>query len=192
MTLTEYAMRHTELAVQMLKGRADANDDMDISSDGFWKSFWAIAFSIPAMLFMWSMGARSDQHPIEGASLTQRLTTEAILDVGLWVLVAAIFTLALPKFGLGARTANFIIARNWTTLFFNYVLAVAFLPGLATGPDNDLIGILVLICFVLIVAGYMRITYQSLQVSFGTAALIVGAEIFASITLTQMIYSASV
>lgn len=55
----DYAFHHLESVIGVIAGRPGALERMDISSDGFWRSFSAIIVALPALFFGWVIGAFS-------------------------------------------------------------------------------------------------------------------------------------
>ncbi|MGB7431663.1 MAG: hypothetical protein WA921_04255 [Ahrensia sp.] len=175
---TDYVFYHLECIINALKGDDNAVDAMDITEDGFWRSFAAILYSLPALFFMWVISARSPEYvPVE-RSMGLRIAYDAAFDIGVWLVLIAVLVLVLGQLGYTRRLTHFVVARNWTTLLFNYAMAFAFIPsmfGADAGPGT----LLLIIMLVVIVWAFVRITRQSLQCSAGFAALIVMGELLA-------------
>lgn len=175
---TDYVFYHLECIINALKGDDAALEKMDITEDGFWRSFAAILYSIPALFFMWVISARSpDYLPID-RPIGLRIAYDAAFDIGVWLVLIALLVLLLGQLGYTRRLTHFVVARNWTTLLFNYVMAFAFIPSMF-GGDVGPGALLLILVLVLIVWAFVRITRQSLQSSSGFAALIVIGELCA-------------
>jgi hypothetical protein len=185
---SDYVFYHVEQAIALLKGDPKALDKMDISADGFWRSFAAIVYSLPALIFTWAIGAHSPDHPGVLFSPVLRFVVDGLRDLGLWIAIAAIAIMALRTFGLEGRTAHFIVTRNWTTLLFNYIAALALIPTWLFGPQSTLAAILQLATFAFFVFGYVRITRMSLNVNVMIAAAIVLAEITLVLAVSIKLY----
>lgn len=190
MVSSDYAFQHVELAWAMIRGDSAALDRMDITADGFWRSFMAIPFSLPALVFIWAMGSHSSNHPGVLFSPVVRFFVDAALDVGIWLALAAIMILVLRALSMEARTAHFIIARNWTTMLFNYVLALAFVPGMLFGMENAIHGFVVLVVFIAMISAFIRVTRVALQINVFAAAALVIAEVTAVLTVSALVYPA--
>ena len=188
MVSSDYVFGHLALIGRMLGGDRAANDDMDITAEGYWRSFWAIPWSIPAMLFVWTISARSADHPAQNMTPVMRVLADAISDIGLWIVLVAVFTLVLPKTPFAGRTVAFVVARNWLTLVMNYLLAAAFLPALVAGPDAEFIGWLLLGIFVVLIIAYVRVTALSLKTNVFVGLALVAAEVTVTMMVGTLVY----
>ena len=53
MNFLDYALHHLSCILRILRGDTAALGDMDISADGFWRSFEAFPAALPALFFAW-------------------------------------------------------------------------------------------------------------------------------------------
>jgi hypothetical protein len=176
MISTDYAFRHIEAVIGLIVGRDDAFEQMDISADGFWRSFWAIVFSLPAFFFMWTVSSRD---PAAYLSPIIRIGLDATFDIGIWLLTTMILILLLRPLGYENRTAHLIVARNWASLIITYISALIYIPEALSGPGSAglIAGIFILLIVTIVM--FVRLTRKALECGMFTAiGLVVGEFIF--------------
>jgi len=187
----DYAFRHIEAVMRLIVGRDDAFEQMDISADGFWRSFGAIAFSLPAFFFMWTISARDPDHPGVHLGPVARIGIDASFDIGIWLITAVLLILLLRPLGFEQRTAHLIIARNWATMAFTYLSAIAYIPEVMMGPGSAgfVMGVVVLLGVMII--AFVRLTRKALDCSMFAAIGLVLAEFVFVIMFAMALYPSS-
>jgi len=111
-----YAIRSLRGAGKLAMFKAEGLDDLDISSEGFWKSFWVILIALP--LFMYWMTIKNRISEINGYTvITTAYMLFYIMILPLFALVMAYFTRFLK---VEKHYATMIIAYNW-----QYVIGMA-------------------------------------------------------------------
>lgn len=184
----DYAFHHLECVVAIISGRKEALDRMDISADGFWRSFAAIPLSLPAMFFTWVISARQTQTEMPAFSIGALVATEAFVELVLWLLPIVVLALILGRLGFGGRFTHLIIVRNWTAVIVTYVVAAAFLPYLALPVDNGAMILVTLILFVVIMLTVIRVTQSALECSTAMAIGLVVAELVLGLFIASALY----
>lgn len=179
---TDYVFYHIDCVITALKGDDSAVGKMDISAEGFWRSFAAILYSLPALFFMWVVSARVPDYVPADRSMAGRIAFDAVFDIGVWLVLIAVLVLLLGQFGYTRRLTHFVVARNWTTLLFNYVMAIALIPGMFE-TQIDVGTIPLLIALVAVLWAFVRITRQSLESGAGFAVALVFGELALVIAL---------
>lgn len=170
----DYGFYHIERAWRIVRGNEAALDEMDISGDGFWRSFVAIIWALPALFFAWVFDARD--LIIEGVELTmvRIVIYSAIIELVLWFLPVVLLAFVLRPFGLAQRYSHLIIARNWISVPIVYAYIVIMLLGLLLGNAAPV----VLFAFMFLMGAIwiqIRITRVSLQCEVSLAsALVIG------------------
>ena len=176
--------RSLRAAWDLFLDRPDAMDGFDLSEEGFWRSFRAIALVVPLFVL--------------GLLAQLRLTDTWAQGLGFWVLNGILLVLdwfAFPlllalvagPLGIGRRYAAFIIARNWASVWAYALMgAISFLVVLGLiGPESGmlLIGIawLVVLYYAFIVAR------RGLEAGILLAVGVVIADTALSLTLSQLI-----
>ncbi|MEM9104022.1 MAG: hypothetical protein AAGC96_00095 [Pseudomonadota bacterium] len=109
---------------KMVQGDDAGLRNLDLSTDGFWRSFWALIYSIPAFCVIWAAERRlrlqADSTLELGTSAFARDFVVEILTIAVVLLVVAM--LARPM-GIADRFAHWVISTNWLTLPVIYVVA---------------------------------------------------------------------
>lgn len=185
----DYGFHHIERIWRIVRGDEAALDEMDISSDGFWRSFAAIIWAMPALFFAWVFDARDLM--ISGVELTmvRIVIYSAIIEMVLWFLPILLLAFVLKPFGLAQRYSHLIIARNWLSVPIVYAYVVIILLGILLG--NTLPIVLAAFVFLLVAIWIqMRITRISLQCEISLASALVIGEFI--LLLIIMFYLQSV
>ena len=82
-------------AWRMMMGRPDGARLLDISADGFWNSFFAIAIALPALIAGWVTLTNTSSPALlpfgDRLSIMLKLAT---VDIGAWILPIAAFAAA--------------------------------------------------------------------------------------------------
>lgn len=182
------ALHHAQCVVRILRGDASALDAMQTDADGFYRSFAAIAFSIPALLFMYVLDAREMIATVPGAGMGRLISLYAFIELVAWFLPVIIFAFILGPLGLRERFSPLVVVRNWGTMVLNYLAAAFRVPELFApiAPGVSAFFYIVLLGIVLWAA--LRLTRVALNTSFGMAALFVFGEVallFGLISLFQ-------
>ena len=124
-------------AWRMMTGKADGLRRLDLSSDGFWNSFFAIAVAAPVMLVGWiaMAGDLLGGDPGFGMRLSM-IVRLAVVDLGTWVLPYAALAAIAPRAGVGDRFVHYVVATNWGSALLIWFMLPAFLIRLFA-PDAD-------------------------------------------------------
>lgn len=189
MNAFDYAFHHIECVLRMMRGDESALDDMDISADGFWRSFAAIAFSVPALFFSWVIYSR--QLVGEGApgSVIGYVGVQGVLEISLWLLPLVILAFVLPPLGYGKRFSHLVIMRNWAAVIFNYLFAASTVVELIAGSAGaGLASLFVLVLIVFAISISIRLTRMALQCPPPLAIMLVLVEFIAMLFLAITLY----
>lgn len=127
----------------LMMGRKDGMHRLDVSADGFYRSFSAILVAMPALILSWvefEAGSRSDQ--TGNVSTAQAFVAHLVADLLAWMLPILILVLVAKRIGWGRKVSPLVVATNWgaaliTWLFAPY-LALVLLVGM--GPNLAMIG----------------------------------------------------
>ncbi|RKF08489.1 hypothetical protein DEM25_000345 [Oceaniradius stylonematis] len=179
----DYAFHHVECVAAAITGRPGAIERMDISADGFWRSFTAIAVALPAMFFVWVMNARANQAEMPSMGVAPLVAGEAVFELVVWLLPIPVFALVLRPLGLGHRFVHLVIARNWANALFSYVIAALYVPHLVVADDNGAMMMLGGVLMVLILVAAVRLTRAALDSSVSLAMAFIAGEFIVSIAL---------
>ncbi len=185
----DYGFYHIERVLRIVRSDAAALNDMDITSDGFWRSFAAIIWALPAMFFSWVVEARD--LIMEGVQLTmvRIVIFSAIIELVLWFLPIFVLALILKPLGFAHRFSHLIIVRNWLTVPIVYAYIVIILLGLTFGTIAPLV--LLAFIFLLVVVGIqIRVTRIALECDMVVAAALVVGEFMILIAIMFYLQSA--
>ena len=184
-----YAFYHLECVVSIIRGEREALDRMDISADGFWRSFSAIPIALPAMFFTWVIGARQTQAEIPTISMSAIVGADAVLELFLWLLPVVAFAVVLGPIGFGPRFTHLIVVRNWSAVLMAYLAAALLSPYAVLGADNGVMMLVTLALFVAILVVAVRITQTALDSATPTAIGLVAAELAIGLFIAASFYA---
>lgn len=159
-------------AWQLVMLNPRATDYFDISSEGFWKSFWAIPLATP-LFFIWvriSFNQAAEQGyggPIEANILA------FIIGLPLFALVMVFFTRFLK---VDSHYSTMIIAYNWLSVVTYYItMPLDLLMRFGPLPQNISVLITIAVIFYLQVYVTWFMFKQSLRIS---GVLAIGVLVF--------------
>lgn len=171
--MVSYALHHLKCLIAILRGDRSALEAMDLSADGFWRSFSAIPLALPAYLLMWLQSARELAAAGETRSLGVLVLLLAVIDLAAWIVPLLVSALALRPMGLASRLVPFVSVQNWFGLLLSYPLAIS---GWVT-PDSDLGLVLLLAIFVVTLIALVHLTRISVGGSMPAAVGLVAIQL---------------
>ena len=185
----DYGFFHIERVWRIIRGDEAALEEMDISSDGFWRSFAAIIWALPALFFAWVFDARDLM--IQGVEMTmvRIVIYSAAIEMLLWFLPVFVLAFVLKPIGFSQRYSHLIIARNWLSVPIVYAYVVIMLLGLLLGDAAPL----VFAAFLFLLGAIwvqIRVTRVSLKSEISLASALVIGEFI--LLLFIMLYLQSV
>ncbi|MEL6920167.1 MAG: hypothetical protein AAFO77_03965 [Pseudomonadota bacterium] len=189
--MIDYAFHHCECVTRIVRGDASALNDMDLSVDGFWRSFGAIALSIPALFFTWVASARDLAVGGYTGSMPSLLARQAGLDLFLWLMPVLALALLLPALGLGRQFTQLIVARNWLSLIIAYVVAALTLIDMFIPDEGD--GLMITLYILVLLASvwvFARVTLVALDGQRAAAFSLVAAEVLIIFLLAGVLSAA--
>lgn len=107
-------------------------EQLDLSADGFLRSFWAPLLALPLNLLVIDAWARAQGSAVQHPSLFGAAVSH-LFDAFAFPIVLAV--LARPT-GITTGYGALVILANWAGLFLNVALAVAALPLLLLGGGS--------------------------------------------------------
>lgn len=191
MNFLDYALHHTACIARILRGDRSALDDMDISADGFWRSFEAIPAALPALFFAWVVEARQSQSVGVSGSLGSLIARMAILELVFWIVPVIVLVFVLKALRMTRRYTHLIIARNWLSALVSYLFVVIPMGELISGGgrNSDLTAWLTLAAIGLMLWFSVRVTRIALDAPVMTAVAFVAAEFFITYPLAAAAYA---
>jgi hypothetical protein len=176
---------HLSGAWRMMTGRPDGLRRLDISTDGFWNSFFAIVIAIPVMMTGWiamapELAGGDPSFPVR-LGIVMRL---ALVDIGTWVLPYVGLAAIAGRAGVSDRFVHYVVAMNWGSALFIWFMLPAFLVRLVAPDAGDLATGIALGIFVLSLVLSWRLTNAALDKGPGVATGVFLGMLIASL-LTQ-------
>ena len=179
----DYAFHHLESVIGIIVGRPGALDRMDISADGFWRSFSAIVVALPALFFVWVINATTSLASTPNWSLPTLVASEAAFELAGWLIPVAVFAVILRPLGFGHRFVHLVVVRNWANALFSYLIAALFVPYLIFPQGNAAMVLAGMVLLVAVLVAAVRLTRTALDCALQTAIAFVAAELIISLGL---------
>lgn len=156
-------------AWRMMLGKADGLRLLDLTADGFWNSFFAIAVALPAMVVGWvGLSNELSQVPADLGGRFSIFARLATIDLSTWVLPLAVFAAVAPRVGLADRFVHIVVAGNWSSALIAWIMLPPALLNLFWPDAARAVDILSLSLFVVTMALSWRMT--NVAVGKGPAA----------------------
>lgn len=147
-------------AWRMMLGKADGLRLLDLSADGFWNSFVAIAVAAPALMVGWVGIANT-----AGATAAGRielLLKLAFVDIGTWVVPVLVLAAIAPRAGLGGRFVHYVVASNWSSAIIAWMMLPGALISLVFPAADQASGLVSLLLFFVSLVLSWRMTNQAI------------------------------
>ena len=177
----DYAARHVRGMWRLALGDDDWRDDMDLTTDGVFASFWAIAFSIPFEILGGMAEARiAASTPAYSSSLyasvpiAVMLATQIIASLIAWGVTIAALVLAAQRLGASRETAGLIISYNWSQLLAYFSVMAPAAAITATG-SAELSALLFLGVLFFSIYLFWVVIRRNLPVDIGVTVLLIVA-----------------
>lgn len=129
-SLPNYILRSLFAAWKLIQANSKAMEFFDLSSDGFWKSFWAIAVMFPVFILSVIYGSQAQGQP--------PMATEVIFFFITLPLSAFVMYYFTRFMNIGTNYSSMIIASNWMTAINYNILVVAGLIMNLLAPENKM------------------------------------------------------
>lgn len=153
---------------RMITGKQDGISYLDISADGFWRSFYAIIVAFPPLLAGWVAYAAELANGQDETALRLSIVIKAaIIDITAWILPIFLLGLIVNQIGIAKRFAPYVIASNWATAllvwFFAPISLLQLFVEQSSQSPNQLLSLVSLIFMIAIIAMSYRVTQMALQ-----------------------------
>ena len=178
--------------VMLARGDRRGFSYLDLTADGFWRSFTAILYAVPAFLLSWisyrnGYVAAAGEAAATGPGFFLRL---ALIDVLNWLVPVVIVGLVAAPLGISANFGRWVIATNWLSLPIAYLMAIPVALILLV-PGSEPIAIPIsLVFFGFAVAVFFRVTRLSLENDLPVAIGITVGLVLLSFAMTGMLQAA--
>ncbi|MEZ5811789.1 MAG: transporter [Rhizobiaceae bacterium] len=169
-------------AWRMMLGRVDGLDLLDISSDGFWNSFFAIVLATPVLVVGWVGYANECALPTDGLAWRIGIVARlALADLAAWLVPIACLAAVVGRTGLGDRFVHYVVASNWGSVITIWLMLPPSLMELVGAGGNEVVGPMYLVLMVVALVLGWRLTNAALQKGPGLATALFSAMLVAAI-----------
>jgi hypothetical protein len=169
---------------RMMMGKPDGLRLLDISADGFWNSFFAIAVALPALVAGWVTIANTLASGSvsfgDRLSIMLRLAT---VDLGTWIVPIAAFAVAAGPARLSDRFAHYVISSNWGSALIIWLMLPPTLLRMFVPSADNFSSIVSVVLFAISLA----LTWRLTNVALGKGAAIATAVFAAMFLLSLMV-----
>ena len=135
----------------LARANPKAMEYFDLSSDGFWKSFWAIAAMAPAFLLWVFFNMHGQAVEIqEGVTISYPLLSETIFFLIALPFTAVVMVYFTKYMKISDHYASMVIVYNWTSAIVYLIMAVAtviLLSGIISTQISSIILLLLRVYF---------------------------------------------
>ncbi len=171
-------------AWRMMWGARDGLRMLDLSADGFWNSFFAIVVALPAMIVGW-VGVANGVAELEPdvASRLSIVLRLAVVDIGSWVLPLVGLALIAGRAGVGDRFVAYVVASNWGSAVFIWMMVPPTLLQLVWPEAADLATLVSLALFLFTLVLSWRLTNVAIDKGPGVASAVFGGMFAASLAV---------
>lgn len=143
----------------LLTGKPEGFAFLDITAVGFWRSFAAMLWCLPAMAVSWSAWrlyylSNMPTGTLAGPSFIFKL---ALVDLASWMVPLLLIALLARPLGYGRQLAPIVIATNWLSVPIFYALSVPAALRLTVPGSDGLTSLLSLILLVLAFTAVFRL-----------------------------------
>jgi hypothetical protein len=169
-------------AWRLMMGKREGVSLLDVSADGFWNSFFAIAIALPALIVGWvgtvNELAADPAVPVSRLSYMLRLAT---IDLGAWVLPLIGLAVIASSAGIRDRFVHYVVASNWSSAILAWLMLPAALLRLVTPSDSDAVLSLSLGLFALSMVLTWRLTNAVIAKGAATGSAVFAGMFVASV-----------
>ncbi|BDA82686.1 hypothetical protein Sa4125_02280 [Aureimonas sp. SA4125] len=140
-TLDE-VLRYFTGAAELMLGRAEGLRRLDLSADGFWRSFFAIPVALPPMALSWVQFERLPR-PVALLVPSPALaySAHALADFLAWILPVVVLMLVARPIGYSRKIVPLVVATNWGGALIAWALVPYWLIGLMAGDGEIMAGL---------------------------------------------------
>ena len=170
-SLPNYILKSMSGTLKLLQMKPESMEYFDLSIDGFWKSFWALAVMTPAFLLEFIYGAQAD--------VSQPLTTKFIYFLVSLPLTATVMLYFTKFMKININYMPMVIAYNWLNeVTFNILIIEGLILNLLA-PESQ-VTVVILLMFSVYFGLY--VVWYTLKVSLAiSTSLAVGVLLFVNI-----------
>jgi hypothetical protein len=182
MPSTEDILQYLTGAWRMMTGRPDGLRMLDISADGFWNSFFAMAVALPALIVGWvGIANELGQGPGEFGGRVSIVLRLALVDFAAWVVPLAALAAVASRAGISDRFVQIVVSTNWASALVIWLMLPAPLLRMVFPEASEAASLLSLALF----AVSMVLTWRVTNIAVGKGAGVASA-IFAGLFVVSL------
>ena len=180
----EEIQRRLAGAWRMMNGKEDGLRLLDLSADGFWNSFFAIVVALPALVVGWvTIAGELQAHSAEFGNRTFTLMRLALVDLGTWILPLCLLALAARPAGIAGRFVHYVVASNWATAIFAWIMLPPALIRLLWRDAGDAAAAISFVLFL----GTLVLSWRLTNVAIDRGAGVATAVFFGMLTASVVV-----
>jgi hypothetical protein len=171
-------------AWRLMLGKADGLRELDLSVDGFWNSFFAIAVALPALIVNWVTIA--DSYGDLAVDFNDRFAIFirlGIIDLAAWLLPLAGLAAVARTVRLADRYVHYVVASNWATAIVAWLMVPPAALLLILPDETDLAWFLSIAIFIASQIFVWRMTNVAIGKGATIASAVYAGMLVASIVI---------
>lgn len=168
---------------KLMNGRSEGLRQLDLSIDGFWNSFFAILVALPALGVGWVSFANELAGGDPFAYRLWILAKLAVVDMVSWVGPIIVFAAVAKPVGLVDRFVPYVVASNWASAAFAWLLLPPSLIDLFWPESVELTDLVSLVVVILTLVLAWRLTNTVIARGATVATAVFFAMIAVSVTI---------
>lgn len=172
---------------QMMIGRAEGLKLLDLSVDGFWNSFFAIVIAFPALMVGWVVVSNDAPEAVTFSLRFSLLLRLFIADIGAWLVPLALLGLAARPAGIAHRYVHYVVASNWASALFAWVMLPISLLRLLVPGTAELVATLAILLFLATLVLSWRLTVVAIGQGPALGSAVFFAMLAASIIVLVLL-----
>ncbi len=166
----------------VMRGRAEGLSRLDLSLEGFWRSFAAILLIVPFAI----LGLISQRELVPedvGAPADAGIGLEAVALLGDWLTFPLVFAVIARPLGLTARYVPFIVARNWASVLITAMVSFVHAGHVVGLLPSEFASLLLFVAVAIALRFSYVIARTTLAVPMSVALPIVLLDLLISLTV---------
>ncbi|WP_244631158.1 hypothetical protein [Aureimonas sp. ME7] len=166
-------------AWQLMAGDRQGLHRLDLSADGFWRSFAALVVALPPTALSWLEFERVERGSAAAGPLAA-VAAHALADLTAWLLPLLLVGIAARHIGFERRIVPFVVAANWGGALLTWAFSPFFVLLLVTGPSDltQILGLLIALASVVLTT---RLIVYASDCDWPLAVSIVTMMVFVSL-----------
>jgi hypothetical protein len=184
MPSAEEIFQYLHGAWRMMLGKVDGLRELDLSVDGFWNSFFAIAIALPALAVNWVTIADGygelSQNFNDRFAIFVRL---GIIDLAAWLLPLAALAIVARMVNLANRYVHYVVASNWATAIIAWLMVPPAALLLFLPDETELAWFFSVAIFIASQIFFWRLTNVAIGKGAAIASAVFGGMLVASIVI---------